>query len=120
MSDRRSRPPKAPRVGQARIAGRASRCLLLADRKTILGQDFPARLSEDDGGADWHRFSEPTRWAAAREMASWSTHMHAQWRWLITASLSALPLFGIAAVPTPALDYPVRPVRIISDSAPGS
>jgi tripartite-type tricarboxylate transporter receptor subunit TctC len=46
--------------------------------------------------------------------------MHAQWRWLITASLSALPLFGIAAVPTQALDYPVRPVRIISDSAPGS
>ena len=35
------------------------------------------------------------------------------------ALLSLLPIIGIA-IPAQAQDYPARPVRIITDSAPGS
>ena len=46
--------------------------------------------------------------------------MHGQRRRLIAASLCLLPLLGIAAIPARAQDFPARPVRLISDSAPGS
>ncbi len=37
-----------------------------------------------------------------------------------TAWLAALPMLGVALLPAQAQDYPTRPVRLISDSAPGS
>jgi tripartite-type tricarboxylate transporter receptor subunit TctC len=46
--------------------------------------------------------------------------MHAHRRWVVIASLCLLPLLGIAAIPAQAQDYPARPVRIITDSGPGS
>jgi tripartite-type tricarboxylate transporter receptor subunit TctC len=47
--------------------------------------------------------------------------MRRQRRRLIAALLSLLPMMlGMAAIPAQAQDYPGRPVRIISDSAPGS
>ncbi len=39
---------------------------------------------------------------------------------LIRASLSLLAVCGITAIPAQAQDYPTHPVRLISDSAPGS
>jgi tripartite-type tricarboxylate transporter receptor subunit TctC len=46
--------------------------------------------------------------------------MHGKKRWFIAASLLALPLIGLAASAVRADDYPTHPVRLISDSAPGS
>jgi tripartite-type tricarboxylate transporter receptor subunit TctC len=46
--------------------------------------------------------------------------MHSIRRWFIAASLLALPVIGFAATTARAEDYPTHPVRLISDSAPGS
>ncbi|MGD0027054.1 MAG: tripartite tricarboxylate transporter substrate binding protein [Xanthobacteraceae bacterium] len=48
--------------------------------------------------------------------------MHAHRRRFIAASLSMLPMLGVAANPAPAQaqNYPTHPVRLISDSGPGS
>jgi tripartite-type tricarboxylate transporter receptor subunit TctC len=46
--------------------------------------------------------------------------MHAHRRRLVIASLCLLPVLGIAAVSAQAQDFPARPVRIITDSGPGS
>jgi tripartite-type tricarboxylate transporter receptor subunit TctC len=46
--------------------------------------------------------------------------MHTHRPWLLIASLCLLPMLGAAATPVQAQDYPARPVRIITDSAPGS
>ena len=46
--------------------------------------------------------------------------MHGIQRWFIAASLLALPVIGFAATTARAEDYPTHPVRLISDSAPGS
>jgi tripartite-type tricarboxylate transporter receptor subunit TctC len=46
--------------------------------------------------------------------------MNAYRRWLIGASLALLPCSGFAGAPSHAQDYPSHPVRLISDSAPGS
>ena len=46
--------------------------------------------------------------------------MHSIQRWFIAASLLALPVIGFAATKARAEDYPTHPVRLISDSAPGS
>src|SRR5262249_14274931 len=45
---------------------------------------------------------------------------HARRRWFITAWLFLLPMLGMGAAVAQAQDYPARPVRIISDSGPGS
>ena len=45
--------------------------------------------------------------------------MHSTRRWFIAASLLALPAIAFAGA-AQAEDYPTRPVRFISDSAPGS
>jgi tripartite-type tricarboxylate transporter receptor subunit TctC len=46
--------------------------------------------------------------------------MQPERRWFVTALLASLLFLGIAAVPANAQDYPAHPVRLISDSAPGS
>ena len=46
--------------------------------------------------------------------------MHSIRRWFIAASLLALPAIGFATTTVRAEDYPTHPVRLISDSAPGS
>ncbi|CAN0422240.1 unnamed protein product, partial [Phaeothamnion confervicola] len=46
--------------------------------------------------------------------------MRAHRRWLMLASLCLLPMLGLSAGIARAQDYPSRPVRIITDSAPGS
>ena len=46
--------------------------------------------------------------------------MHSTKRWFIAASLLVLPVIGLAATAARAQDYPTHPVRLISDSAPGS
>ena len=46
--------------------------------------------------------------------------MHARRHLIALASLGLLVLSGLCPTPAHAQDYPTRPVRLISDSGPGS
>ena len=46
--------------------------------------------------------------------------MQGKKRWFIAASLFALSVIGLASTAARADNYPTHPVRLISDSAPGS